>query len=280
MASDSLNQIEASKESIERIDRLATLEALKYTEYSQIEVLNKLIEKDPIGVRNINALHKSFVEKSRRELFTRKDSDGNIIDTSFNEIKGYTKEIFDADVTVEVAPVKDQKEKEKLGFKLVEKLKKNKNDTSKEEMALYVNKDHLVQSMNRTSIRYTDMGRRGTTILDVRYKGDEKQAKRLAEIDIKNINEKAYKIIENQMKAAVIEMNDENPLLPVYNEAGVAINYRYIMSKARKRSLLKQDIRAPYVLGRMEASIKDKVQTKKFNDKVLDVLFEDAKKNN
>lgn len=47
------------------------------------------------------------------------------------------------------------------------------------------------------------------------------------------------------MKAAVIEMNDDNPLLPVYNEAGVAINYRYIMSKARKRSLLKQDIRAP-----------------------------------
>lgn len=274
------NQIEASKESIERIDRLATLEALKYTEYSQIEVLNKLIEKDPIGVRNINALHKSFVEKSRRELFTRKDTDGNEIDTSFNEIKGYTKEIFDADVTVEVAPVRDKAEKEKLGFKLVEKLKKNSNDTSKEEMALYVNEDHLVQSMNRTSIRYTDMGRRGTTILDVRYKGDEKQAKRLAEIDIKNINEKAYKIIENQMKAAVIDMNDENPLLPVYNEAGVAINYRYIMSKARKRSLLKQDIRAPYVLGRMEASIKDKVQTKKFNDKVLDVLFEDAKKNN
>ena len=274
------NPIEASKESIKRIDRLATLEALKYTDFNQIEILRGLIEKDPVGVRNIAALHRSFVEKSRRELFTIKDSDGKDIDTSFNEIKGYTKEIFDADVTVEVAPVSEQKEKEKLGFKLVEKLKKNKGDTSKEEMALYVNEDHLVQSMNRTSIRYTDMGRRGTTILDIRYKGNEKQAKRLAEVDIKKINEKAYKIIENQMKAAVIDMNDENPLLPVYNEAGVAINYRYIMSKARKRSLLKQDIRAPYVLGRMEASIKDKAQTKKFNDKVLDVLFEDARQNN
>ena len=274
------NQIEASKESIKRIDRLATLEALKYTDFSQIEILRNLIEKDPIGVRNVAAIHKSFVEKSRKELFTKKDSDGNEIDTSFNEIKGYTKEIFDADVTVEVAPVSEQKEKEKLGFKLVEKLKKNKNDTSKEEMALYANEDHLVQSMNRTSIRYTDMGRRGTTILDVRYKGNEKQAKRLADIDIRKLNDKAYKIIENQMKAAVIEMSDENSLLPVYNEAGVAINYRYIMSKARKKSLLKQDIRAPYVLGRMEASIKDKVQTKEFNNKVLDVLFDDARKNN
>ncbi len=274
------NPIEASKASIKRIDKLATLEALKYTDFSQIEVLRGLIEKDPVGVRNVAAIHRSFVEKSRKELFTKKDTDGNEIDTSFNEIKGYTKEIFDADVTVEVAPVSEQKEKEKLGFKLVEKLKKNKGDTSKEEMALYVNEDHLVQSMNRTSIRYTDMGRRGTTILDVRYKGNEKQAKRLAELDIRKLNDKAYKIIENQMKAAVIDMNDDNPLLPVYNEAGVAINYRYIMSKARKRSLLKQDIRAPYVLGRMEASIKDKVQTKEFNNKVLDVLFDDARKNN
>ena len=83
------------------------------------------------------------------------------------------------------------------------------------------------------------------------------------------------------MENPILEKGEEDGMMiPIYNKNGVGINYRYMMSKKKKRELLKQDIRAAHVMGRMEASIKDKIDTKKFNDKVIDVLVADAAQNN
>ena len=273
--------IKADESIVELIDELATLEALSYTSGSQIDITLKLIEKEEVGVRNFVALHKSFKEKARRELFESVDKDGNTTEGYFNEIKGYTKEIFDADVTVEVSPLRDRVEMEKEGFTYVETLKKHKNDGSKETMALFVNDDKLTQSYNRTALRLTDMGRKGTTLLDARYKGDEALSKKLAEVDVRKMNHDASKLIEQMMENPILEKGEEDGMMiPIYNKNGVGINYRYMMSKKKKRELLKQDIRAAHVMGRMEASIKDKIDTKKFNDKVIDVLVADAAQNN
>ena len=284
--------IEADHKIIDLIDTLATLEALSYTSGSQIDIAREMMINDPVGVRNFLALHKSFKEKSRRELFKKTGKDGKIIDGSFNEIKGYTKEIFDSDVSIEIAPISKRTELESQGYEYVESLVKHNNDGSKSEMALFINDDRLTQSYNRTAMRLTDMGRKGTTLLDARYKGDESLAYKLAMADVKKINRDAAKIIQSQMlkptldRSTDIDYNalsakvDEVSVIPVYDDSGVAINYRYMMSKKKKRDLLKQDIRAAHVLGRMEASIKDKIETKKLNDKILDVLIADAKENN
>ena len=273
--------IKADESIVELIDELATLEALSYTSGSQIDIALKLIEKEEVGVRNFVALHKSFKDRARRELFESKDKDGNIVEGYFNEIKGYTKEIFDADVTIEVSPLRDRAEMEKEGFTYVETLKKHKNDGSKETMALFVNDDKLTQSYNRTALRLTDMGRKGTTLLDVRYKGDEALSKKLAQADVRKMNHDASLLIEQMMNNPILEKGEEDGMMiPIYNKNGVGINYRYMMSKKKKRELLKQDIRAAHVMGRMEASIKDKIDTKKFNDKVIDVLVADAAQNN
>lgn len=273
--------IKADESIVELIDELATLEALSYTSGSQIDIALKLIEKEEVGVRNFVALHKSFKDRARRELFESKDKDGNIVEGYFNEIKGYTKEIFDSDVTIEVAPLKSRIEMEREGFTYVETLKKHKNDGSKETMALFVNDDKLTQSYNRTALRLTDMGRKGTTLLDVRYKGDEALSKKLAEADVRKMNHDASVLINQMMDNPILEKGEEDGMMiPIYNKNGVGINYRYMMSKKKKRELLKQDIRAAHVMGRMEASIKDKIDTKKFNDKVIDVLVADAAQNN
>ena len=273
--------IKADESIVELIDELATLEALSYTSGSQIDIALKLIEKEEVGVRNFVALHKSFKEKARRELFENKDKDGNVVEGYFNEIKGYTKEIFDADVTIDVAPLRDRIEMEKEGFTYVETLEKHKNDGSKETMALFVNDDKLTQSYNRTALRLTDMGRKGTTLLDVRYKGDEALSKKLAEADVRKMNHDAAQLTKQRMENPILDAeNRSKNMIPIYNKNGVPINYRYMMSKKKKRELLKQDIRAAHVMGRMEASIKDKIDTKKFNDKVIDVLVADAVQNN
>lgn len=273
--------IKADESIVELIDELATLEALSYTSGSQIDIALKLIEKEEVGVRNFVALHKSFKEKARRELFENKDKDGNVVEGYFNEIKGYTKEIFDADVTIEIAPLRDRIEMEKEGFTYVETLEKHKNDGSKETMALFVNDDKLTQSYNRTALRLTDMGRKGTTLLDVRYKGDEALSKKLAEADVRKMNHDSAQLTKQRMENPILDAeNRSKNMIPIYNKNGVPINYRYMMSKKKKRELLKQDIRAAHVMGRMEASIKDKIDTKKFNDKVIDVLVADAAQNN
>jgi hypothetical protein len=68
-------------------------------------------------------------------------------------------------------------------------------------------------------------------------------------------------------------------LVPVFDEYGVATDYRYMMSKARKAKLLNQDVRGPLVLGRMHASIKDKEESKDFNVQVVDTILDDMSEN-
>ena len=125
---------------------------------------------------------------------------------------------------------------EKEGFTYVETLKKHKNDGSKETMALFVNDDKLTQSYNRTALRLTDMGRKGTTLLDVRYKGDEALSKKLAQADVRKMNHDASVLIEQMMNNPILEKGEEDGMMiPIYNKNGVGINYRYMMSKKKKK---------------------------------------------
>ena len=261
----------AKKEVIDMVDRLASLEALRYTGQFEKGKLSELLSEDEIGVRNLVAMHKDFVEKSDKELF------GN--GKSVNAIKGYTKELFNDDIDMHIAPTDKANKKELLakGYKFLYALDKGAGDSLNVELGVYISGDKVVQSFNRAAIRLTDTNRKGITLSEARRKAGKSDLlnARLARKDIASVNSWHKKnTIPGMMKGIVDPVPSGRA--PVFNEKGVVINYRYMMSKKNKRELLGQDVRAPRVMGRMFGSILDKKTSGAMNKKVMDVMFEDA----
>lgn len=272
-----LNRVEktedVSQEVVTLIDKISTMYSLKHTEASQKEIFIRLLDKEPKAIDNFMAIHQSFKEESEKKLFNQSE---------FLRIKGYTKEVFNEDVTIEIAPIDNYAEMKKAGFTLSERLVKSPGDTSTEEMGMYTSRGHLTQSYNRDVLRLTDWNRRGTTLTESRTIGNERLAKRKAEVDIKRLNLQAEKLVRKQ-EIGGYEFNGTNTvsdgLTPVINEYGNAIDFRYMMGKAKKRSLLDQDTRGPLVLARMHAGIVDKVETKEHNQEVIKAIFTDMEEN-
>ena len=242
-------------ETEQTIDRLATLEAIRKVDDEYKNVVNDLYGKEPDGVLNLLQIHRAFVAKSKIEAFNNE----NVIS---NLIKGYTKDIFDEDISLQVNLISKEKELYKEGWDLVNKLNPNKNVVT-DQYGVYINKMHVIQNYNRQAFRTTDTRRSGTSITDLeRAKGlkDSEVTRRVA-------------IIVRKHPKGIPGM------IPVFDQKGNIIDYRYMMSKERKRTLMKQDRRATYTLGRMYASLLDKKASKEMNNKVVKAVIEDTKKN-
>jgi len=253
------------------IDQLATLFGLLYSNQEAKDVMADLIEREPEGVKFTMRLHNDIKEYAKATAFSNND---RLL------IKGYTKEIFDEDITVRVAPIRDRNKLNKDGFKLVKVLEKAEGDTSTTPMGLYVSKNHVQQNYKKSAMRLTDMSRRGTTLTDVRRLGEEALADKSAEVDKLKLDRQAIRLVR-QMESGKYDFKEatKGSLLPLYNNAGEVVNYRYVMDKASKRKYLGQDIKGPTVLGRLQASIDDKMLTEEHNNKVFDLAYSEMKKN-
>lgn len=274
-----LNRLEpnynVSTDIISIIDKVSTLQGIKYAHSNQKKLFSDLLVNEPKAMDNFIGIHDAYKKEADKKLFNSRSKHLNI--------KGYTKEIFNEDITIEIAPINKYKEMRKAGFKLEEILEKAEGDTSSVEMGLYVSHDHLTHNYNRDAIRLTDWNKRGTSLTESRMKGNEDLAKRKAKVDIANIDAEAIKMVslQEQGKFNVNSLDSKSDgLSPIINEYGKVVDYRYMMSKARKSSLLDQDLRAPLVLGRMIGSIADKVESKEHNKRVFEeVIIPDMKEN-
>jgi len=262
---------DVDEETIIMIDQLATMEALLYTPTEAKTKLANLIKREPQGMQYVMDLSEGIIKEARMKTF----------DDELGMMKGYTKEIFDEDVTVVIRPSKDIAKLAKDGFKKVVDLKKAPGDTSSTAMAMYVNEWHAQQNLKKGALRYTDLHTRGTTLYDAHNADDEALAAERSKINVISVETASIKEIRAmELGKFDFENTDDRNLVPVYGRDGKVSNYRYMMSKRAKREYLRQDISAPAVLGRTVASIQDKINTEDHNNKVFDIIKEDMKNYN
>lgn len=255
---------------IKLIDQLATLEGMLRTPPEAKIMLAELITREPDGMNTVVLQSKGLIAEARSKLF----------DDELGMIKGYTKEIFDEDVSLLVRPLKDRAELKKDGYKVVEILEKHPGDTSSTRMALYINKWHAQQNLKKGALRFTDLKTKGTTLFDAHNAGGEYLAAEKAKANVERLHIAGIKEIV-AMENGTYDFTEEKPtsLLPVYGKKGEAVQYRYTMHKRGKREYLRQDINVAKVLGRTAASIVDKRNTEEHNDQVFEVLYNDAQEN-
>ena len=167
----------------------------------------------------------------------------------------------------------------KLGYKKVEVLQSHSLDKS-EDTAMYVSELNARQNLHRVAMRYTDKGRKGTTIgekYSMEASGSLRNKK--AERDVSVMKLEALKVAR-EMEKGDYKANRENAnLVPVLDNLGNIKDFRYIMSKSNKVKLLKMDRNVDTVIGRTYSSRYDKETSMKFNEEVMKLIEEDAAEN-
>lgn len=256
------------------IDELATLVAIKNTDQAKKNTVAELMKKDYRAVQQVADMVEGFKINSMETVFKRSKT---------NMIKGYSKEVFDDSVVMEVGTLADRESMEKQGFKFVNKLAPKFEGSRQTPMALYITDSASRPERLRGGIRLNQLRSKGQTITDSQYKESEGSSNALirekAKREINQIKMQAIKEAK-QMEEGEFDFTDTTfGLTPLINNDGKVLDYRYGMSKDTKASLLKQDTRISEVLGRSFGSLLDKDASAQHNKKVLEEVKKDMKEN-
>lgn len=273
MLSSRKRKDEADPEVEELVDVIATLEAIRHTASEKKAKMVELMREEENGVNLLVAYQEGHKDKSRKELFNT-DTD------KMKVIKGYSKELFDKDVNFKVAPRSEANKLKRMGWKKVDtELGRHKLDDNGTPMAMYVTSLDVKENLHRVALRYTDTGKRGTSIREGYAIVGEEHGQLRAEADILKMEHEMYKISDKMMKGNYTAKKEDMGITPVLGNNGRPADFRYMMDKETKKELLKMDRRVANIVGRMYASTYDKSTTKLFNKEAMKMIVADAKKN-
>lgn len=257
------------KNVVNAINTVATLVALKHTDKKQKLVVAELMKKDHKGVWNLMHLYNG----------AKKQSDELLFEKGTHRVKGYSKEVFDEGIVTKIAPINQKDELEKAGYRLVNKLTGHQAVKMDKDMGLFVSDSFVQNEWLMAGTRLTSFGRKGTTITEQKYAEGSKFAGQEADISIQKMHGERRKIAKAMEEGNYDYEKDFIGMMPVLDEHGSVVDYRYVMDKESKERLLKQDIRVGEVMGRTFGSILDKDQSAKHNEKVLKLILDEMEAN-
>jgi uncharacterized protein YkvS len=259
---------------VEAIDELATLVAIKNTNDNVKITAAELMKSDWKGVQHVADVVEGFKKNSEEAVFKGRNT---------NKIKGYTREVFDDTIVMEIAPAENREQMEAKGFTFKSTLGPRAGDKRNKLMALYITDTASRPDRLRGATRLNQVTSKGTTITDISYKDGEgfntKTIRERAKRDIQNIEREAIK------RAKLMEIGEYDftdtifGVVPIINDNGEVVDYRYMMDKKTKKELLKQDTRISEVMGRSFGTILDKEKSREHNTEVLGLIKKDMNEN-
>lgn len=264
------------------IDHLATLNAMKHTNQywkNQVAVLigkEYKASKTENGIDTLLYSHKDFKERSLQSLF-----EGNKTQMK----KGYIHEIYDPDVSIQIAPIDEETRKvyEDAGYELLaDRIKTDKNIPKEfrgKTLGLYVNKVGL-NTQVKTIASLTSRIHSGTDLFHAALSRGSMTPSVEAMLAIDKVKDKVSSEVLSQFTSPNIQPLDPKSkvLIPVVNEQGEIVNFRYWMNEHTRDTVLDRDNSFEKVLGGMHGSITDKVNSKVINRDVIKLALEDYNK--
>ncbi|MHB8098096.1 MAG: hypothetical protein ACYDD5_00720 [Sulfuricurvum sp.] len=265
--SSNRRKLAGKEEIVKLVDEVATLTALRRTSTREKTLIAELIKKERNGVENVINTHKGFVKDSRAEIFEH---------DSAHMIKGYTKEIFDDKIAMEIAPVHMREEMGNKGFTFRVELDKSKHDSAI-PMAIYTSEAFITDEYHRAATRMTSMSTKGTAFAKVHAIDGDKFGKERAELDKVRTDKDRAELVK-QMEAGELDMSTvEMGVTPIIDQYGNVVDYRYTMNKHMKEELLGQTVNATDALSRSFGSVIDKKASNEHNGRVLESILSNMK---
>jgi len=261
----------------ELIEELASLQAIKSTADVHKRAIVPVIERefakpeDQNGFLFALAMHKRLRERAKDEIFNGSPT---------QMIKGYTKEIFNPNITFIMAPASGKEDLKTLGFTQGDIVQKDDADPNEETLHMYVNKQGLTRSMMAGVMSYTSDRQKGATLLDIHAQLGHINPALAENLDLKDVERAKAKAIRNIVAGkATDKKTTDISLIPVIDENGNPGTYRYMMNEINRDTILEKDNDAFRILGSMEGAIIDKRESKIINDDMVQALYDDYQKN-
>lgn len=265
---------QAKAKVVKAIDELATLVAIKNTDRVARTQVAELMKTEWEGVQHVADVIEGFKKNSKVTVFKN---------NSRNQIKGYTKEVFDDTIVMEVALLEDRASMEAQGFTYRATLAPKVGDKNKKPMALYITDVASRPERLRGGVRMGQIRSKGFTITEAAYKDGEGFSngviRERAQREINDIQRLAIEEAKKMEKGEFDFKEAVFGVVPLINNDGKVIDYRYMMNKETKLNNLNPERRISEVMGRSFGTLLDKEMSAAHNKKVLSVLKEDMEEN-
>ena len=248
------------------IDRIVSLKAFDMSELGKIDLVRDIANHEMTrgpdnGFASLLGMTNDFKMLSQEHLFK---------DNPTQMMKGYVYEILDGDVNIEY--VYDTPEERarmvKEGMVEVGPIPKDDLDPNRQQRILYKGLKGLA-TYNKSVVSLTDIHGRGTNLFNT-LNQDSNTARR----NLGRVRADSFKQAEaNQFKAGYSKPG--NNMVPILDEQGNIVDYRYLMSEQNKQKILKKEDPFDKVLPRMFATIPDRNNTVEINREVADLLWKE-----
>ena len=259
---------------VDAVDELSTLVAIQKTDMTQKTKVAELMVKEYRGVQHVADVIEGFKRNSNKAVFKGKKT---------NKIKGYSREIFDSSIMIEVAPLEDRKLMEDQGFEFKTTLSPRAGDSRNKPMALYVTSSLGRPERLRGSVRMNQVTSKGQLISDLGYKDGEGFTSQVIrernKRDIVKIKREAMKKAKLMEEGKYVFGQSPYGVMAVTDDNGEVVDYRYMMDKATKKKLLKQNTKISEVMGKSYSNLIDKEKSAEHNEIVLESIKKDIDDN-
>jgi len=254
------------------LDPLITLYALQYTKLDDRKVTADVLRRENPRGKASGALYALKLHEAMKK---------QALDTLFGGdktafMKGYTREIYNPHREVKIADAKEGAELVAQGWiQMPKKLVHDEADPDQTETFLYMLPHGGLQAQVTGSMSYTGTRRKGTAIHGGEWLITEQDVHRVNQRTNRELAGKNYLRVPEvvrQGRAVSPDLVKGNFMVPVYNNQGDIVNYRYLMSETNKDELLERNNRTEDVLGSMASHMYDKTATKDQNRGVVQAL--------
>lgn len=265
------NDEHTDKELVDSLDKLATLRSINYTDAQTINVVKKLYAEESVRDVNHNGIEKM--------LFMHKEFKAESLKLNFNGdpllmMKGYTKENFDPMKDMKVANIRDGQKLLDQGYTKVEgELPQSDVDgSSKNILHMYVSNQGIVQPYQSGGFNLTAQQMAGMNFFESNMRSHS-----ISPLDFNAYADMSAAVQRSKQESYKGDVVDFGKiyLAPSLDENANIKNFRFLMSEKNKVNLLGKQDKAQDVLASMYGSMKDKEESKPFNDRLVDLMIMD-----
>lgn len=251
------------------IERLVSLYGLRYLEETDglLQVMRtEANREDGNGIEMTLLTHKQIYEESKERLF-----DGN----ESLMFHGYLAEEHNPKTDFVVIRDPDEAAKyEEQGYTFAHSIPLDKNDPDQRPASLYVLRGGGLLRRQTGGISLTGMNAKGKTkhgnYYDPTTAAGQSNMQSMSSI----YQDKQAEVNKQFLPNTGFDPRKvtENKMVPLFNESGEIVDYRYMMKEQVRDNLLERNNDFAHLLGVSKASIDDKVNTRENNLKVMKEL--------
>lgn len=252
------------------IASLVSLYALKYSSVQDLTQATQVLRTennrtDGNGVEFVLKLHKQMEAESLQRLFK-----GN----PALMVHGFTPEILNPHTAIKIADSAGGQDLLAQGYSLGAKVSQDKADPDTSEKRIYVLRDGGLAPYLTGVFSLTGLKAKGSKKHNGYMNVNTQDGLENAALQADITNEKLRALQGKRDPKRDLSNDEQNHMVPVYNEMGNIVNWRYMMAEKTKNNLLERDNRFENILGVFAGSIYDKETTQEQNLKAVKALRE------